>query len=75
MDDIGGNVIQKPDKVSVRRYDITTVNDPPGVVTNDQTSHSFLGNKIVLNPLYGCPIQLLLLQWMTQHSESHDVRG
>lgn len=60
MDDVGSDVIQKTDKASAHRYDVVLVNDPPGVVTNDQTSHSLLGDKIVLKPLHGFPIQLWL---------------
>jgi len=75
MDDIGGNFIQKPDKVSAHRCDVAAANNPPGVVTDDQTGHSLLGNKIALNPLYGCPIQLWLFQQMAQHREAHDVHG
>lgn len=61
MDNIGGNVVQKSNKTSSRWFNAAVAKDPPGVMTNDQTSHPLLGEKIVLKPLHGLPIQLSTL--------------
>ena len=40
------------------QFETRTTSDPPGIVANNQTSHSLLSEKIALEPLYGLSIQL-----------------
>ena len=58
--------------VSASQCGVATGKNQPGVVADDQAGHSLLRDKVLLEPLYGCPIQLMLLQWMVATDETSE---